>query len=214
MQITIIYDNTTSRDDLRPDWGFACLVKDDDGNSILFDTGADGELLLGNMERLGIEPASIGEVFLSHNHFDHVGGLSAFLNVRPDVRVFCPRSLRGVRKAREVITVGEGPLQIHEGVFSTGELEGVEQSLVVRTVRGLVLVVGCSHPGMASILSAASAFGRVSAIIGGLHGFSELELFAGLECICPTHCTAPIREIPAAYPEAYIPGGAGRVITL
>jgi len=143
---------------------------------ILFDTGANGSILLSNMEKLGIDPASIDKVFISHSHFDHIGGLSAFLNVRSQVRVYVPVSLRGVRGAKEVISINE-PQEFSERVFSTGELDGVEQSMAVKTDKGIVLIVGCSHPKMAHILKAASQFGKVYAIIGGLHGFSEFELF-------------------------------------
>jgi len=119
MKITIIYDNTAYREDLIADWGFSCLVKAENTPRILFDTGANGSILLSNMEKLRIDPASIDEVFISHPHFDHTGGLSAFLNMKRDVEVYVPVSLRGVRGAKEVISVSE-PLKIHENVFSTG----------------------------------------------------------------------------------------------
>ena len=82
MKITIIYDNTVCNPKLIPDWGFACLVEAS-GHALLFDTGAKGRLLLGNMETLGIAPETIDTVFLSHNHWDHTGGLQDFLAVQP-----------------------------------------------------------------------------------------------------------------------------------
>ena len=53
MKITIIYDNETCREDLKADWGFACLVEVY-GKNILFDTGAKGDILLENMKILGL----------------------------------------------------------------------------------------------------------------------------------------------------------------
>ena len=38
---------------------------------------------------------------------------------------------------------------------------------------------------MAHILGVAQQFGKIYGIIGGLHGFSEFELFKDLELICP-----------------------------
>ena len=211
MKITLIYDNDVYKEGLQADWGFSCLVEEENTPTILFDTGTNGSILLSNMEKLHIDPTSIDEVFISHAHFDHVGGLSAFLNVNNDVTVYVPPSLRGVRGVKEVVSVNE-PLKIHENVFSTGELDNIEQSMAVKIDKGIVVIVGCSHPRMAHILKAASQFGQLYAIIGGLHGFNEYDLFKDLELICPTHCTQHKAEIKALYPEKYTDGGAGQII--
>jgi 7,8-dihydropterin-6-yl-methyl-4-(beta-D-ribofuranosyl)aminobenzene 5'-phosphate synthase len=76
-------------------WGFSCFVEVEGAPKILFDTGADGNILLSNMERLHIDPRDIEEVFISHGHFDHIGGLSAFLKVNSDVKLYVPVSVVG-----------------------------------------------------------------------------------------------------------------------
>lgn len=86
--------------------------------------------------------------------------------------------------------------------------------MAVKTEKGLVIIAGCSHPRMERILGAASQFGKVYAIIGGLHGFHEFDLFKDLELICPTHCTQFKSEIKRLYPEKCVDGVAGRVIQL
>jgi 7,8-dihydropterin-6-yl-methyl-4-(beta-D-ribofuranosyl)aminobenzene 5'-phosphate synthase len=91
-------------------------------------------------------------------------------------------------------------------------LQGAEQSLVVKTKKGLAVICGCSHPGVGTILEAASRFGRVAALIGGLHGFEEYEVLADLELVCPCHCTQHRAEIMARYPKTAVSGGAGRVL--
>jgi len=93
-------------------------------------------------------------------------------------------------------------------------LDGGEQSLVVKTADGLAVICGCSHPGVGSILEASSQFGRVLALLGGLHGFVEYDLLADLNLICPCHCTQHRAEIMARYPETAISGGAGKVIEI
>jgi len=212
MKITILYDNTVFQNDLKSDWGFSCLIEAHN-KTILFDTGSDGSLLLENMKKLKIQPSSIDDVFISHAHFDHIGGLSAFLNENNQVNVYVPVSLRGVRNAKKVIHVDK-PLELYENFFSTGELENIEQSMSVKTDKGFVLVVGCSHPKMKNILDTASQFGKIHAIIGGLHGFDEYDLFKNLDVICPTHCTQHIEEIKTLYPKKYSEGGTGRIINL
>ncbi len=211
VRITLVYDNTSARDDLRSDWGFSALVEAH-GRRILFDTGADGRILLSNMRALRIDPASVDEVFISHAHMDHTGGLDDFLWVRP-VPVYVPRSCPAPRGAPQVIRVS-APAELHEGIFSTGELAGIEQSMAIRTERGLVVVVGCSHPGVGEILHAASRFGMPFALVGGLHGFREFEMLEDLELVCPAHCTRYKTEIRRRYPEKYVPGGAGTVLEI
>ena len=212
MKITILYDNTLFQNNLEADWGFSCLAEAY-GRTILFDTGANGAILLENMKKLNIQPSSVDDVFISHAHFDHIGGLSAFLNRKSKVTVFVPLSLRGVRKAKKVIHVDK-PMTLYENFYSTGELEEIEQSMAVKTPKGLVLIVGCSHPDMKNIMDAASQFGKIYAVVGGLHGFDDYELFKNLDAICPTHCTQHIAEIKVLYPEKYIEGGVGKIIEL
>ena len=213
MKITIIYDNQVYKEGLEADWGFSCLVEVENTPVILFDTGTKGGVLLRNMKKLGIELGSIDEVFISHAHFDHTGGLSHFLKVNKDVKVYVPTSFHKPLGAKAVISVKES-LWMHGNIFSTGELSRIEQSLVVKIEKGLVVVAGCSHPGVGTILEAASQFGQVYAIIGGLHGFREFDIVKGLDLICPTHCTQYKSEIKSLYPEKFIEGGAGRVIEI
>jgi len=211
MKVTIIYDNTAFRKDLQSDWGFSALVEIKE-RKILFDTGGNGTILLSNMQKLEINPKEIKEIFISHPHFDHIGGLSAFLDQNNEVKVWVPPSFRGVKNAREVIKV-EKPTKLYDGIYSTGELEGIEQSLCVETEKGIVIIAGCSHPKMENILKTASQFGKVYGIIGGLHG-TRPESLKNLDLICPTHCTQYISEIKSLYSEQYIEGGAGKVIEI
>lgn len=212
MKLTIIYDNTSIRDDLQPDWGFAVLIEAH-SKRILFDTGGNGEILLNNLETLQIDPKSIRDVFISHCHFDHIGGLSHFLNENNDVILHAPNSFRGVRNAKEVIYYDK-PQKIFNHFFTTGEIENIEQSLAIETDKGLVIVVGCSHPKMDKIFSAIKRFGNICGIIGGLHGFDDYNLFNDFQLICPTHCTQHITEIKNQFPDKYVEGGAGNIIEM
>lgn len=211
MKITIVYDNTAFRKDLQANWGFSALVEIKE-RKILFDTGANGTILLSNMQKLEINPKEIEEIFISHSHFDHTGGLSAFFDQNNEVKVWVPPSFRGIKNVREVIKV-ENPTKLYEGIYSTGELEGIEQSLCVKTEKGIVIIAGCSHPKMEHILQVASQFGKVYGIIGGLHG-TRPESLKDLDLICPAHCTQYKSEIKSLYPEKYAEGGAGRVIEI
>jgi len=67
---------------------------------------------------------------------------------------------------------------------------------------------------MGNILDTAGQFGKIYAIIGGMHGFEEFGLFKDLELICPTHCTQHKAKLKKLYPQRYIEGGAGKIIEI
>ena len=211
MKVTIIYDNTSARPDLQADWGFSALIQVKE-RDILFDTGANGDILLSNMEKLKVNSKEVKDVFISHPHWDHTGGLSSFLQLNNKVKLWVPSYLSEEKNVREVIEV-KTPTKLYEGVYSTGELDGIEQSLCVETEKGIMIIVGCSHPKMEHILKAASQFGKVYGIIGGLHG-NRPETLRDLSLICATHCTQYKSEIKSLYGEKYIEGGAGKIIEI
>ncbi len=91
------------------------------------------------MEKLRIESKEIENIFISHSHRDHTGGLSSFLKLNSQVRVWVPSYIPAAENAREVIEV-KSPRKLYEGVYSTGELDGIEQSFVLRLRK-----VYCNH---------------------------------------------------------------------
>jgi 7,8-dihydropterin-6-yl-methyl-4-(beta-D-ribofuranosyl)aminobenzene 5'-phosphate synthase len=230
MRFITVYDNETLDPNLASAWGFACLVGDD----LLFDTGGDAGRLLSNMERMGIDPAGIGTVILSHAHGDHTGGLSGLLNTGVRPTVYVPRSFPQRFKAdvRSLTTLVEvaGPVEIRPGIHTTGEVgrDIAEQALAVETVEGLVVVTGCAHPGVVEMVRQAkeSAGGEVGLVIGGFHLGSasrrQVERIIadfrdlGVRKVAPCHCTGAraMRMFAEEYEGDFVKVGAGRVITV
>ena len=89
VKITILYDNRTLKKGLKSAWGFSALIDFQD-KKILFDTGAKADILLSNMKALKVEPREITDIFISHNHWDHLGGLFGFLSINSKIKVFLP----------------------------------------------------------------------------------------------------------------------------
>jgi 7,8-dihydropterin-6-yl-methyl-4-(beta-D-ribofuranosyl)aminobenzene 5'-phosphate synthase len=231
LSITIIYDNHPFDPRLRTAWGFSALIQYQ-GATLLFDTGADTPTLLGNMRLLGIDPARIDFVVLSHAHADHIGGLSGLLAQDIHPAVFMIPSMsdgfkRSISQMTTVIEVTPG-LDLSEGVFTTGEMDhGIpEQALAIRTSNGLVIITGCAHPGVAQMAAQAKTLhdDPIHLVLGGYHlrGKAEAELKSiiaafrqlGVEKVAPCHCTGDqaIALFREEYGEDFIQAGAGRVI--
>ncbi len=212
MKIIIVYDNTTSKKGMIEDWGWSCFIETSKRN-ILFDTGGNGKILLENLVNLNIDPKSIDDVVISHPDFDHIGGLTTFLGSNQDAVVHIPISFRGTRYPNEV-KYYDKPTKIYENIFTTGELDKREQSLAIKTEKGLVLIIGCGHPGVKEIINSISKFGNVYAIIGGLHGFNEFDVLENIEKVCPSHCTIYKEKIKMLYPDKYMEGGVGEIFEI
>jgi 7,8-dihydropterin-6-yl-methyl-4-(beta-D-ribofuranosyl)aminobenzene 5'-phosphate synthase len=68
IKISIVYDNTSSREDVIADWGFSCVIEV--GNRVrLFDTGGNGEILLHNLTKLDIKPEQFTDIVKSSTFF-------------------------------------------------------------------------------------------------------------------------------------------------
>jgi len=213
MKITIVYDNEVKRVGLRAGWGFSAFIESQEVPPVLFDTGADSPTLLHNMKELNIDPTSIETIVISHAHGDHTGGLSEILKINESAQLFLPSSFREALPGRKV-TIVEDAMEICANIFSTGELEAIEQSLAIKTDKGIFVVTGCAHPAMRNILSAASKFGGVYGIAGGFHGFHDFKLFESLSLIYPCHCTQYKKQILDLFPSKASECGAGLVIQL
>jgi 7,8-dihydropterin-6-yl-methyl-4-(beta-D-ribofuranosyl)aminobenzene 5'-phosphate synthase len=159
MKITVVYDHEVRKVGLRHGHGFSALIEDVEAPPLLFDTGADGHTLLHNMKELDIDPQDISTIVISHAHNDHTGGLSEILRMNGMAELYLPSSFGRTFPERKV-TIVRSPLQIRENIFSTGELERVEQSLALKTDKGIFVLTGCAHPGMERILAAAAKFGN------------------------------------------------------
>jgi 7,8-dihydropterin-6-yl-methyl-4-(beta-D-ribofuranosyl)aminobenzene 5'-phosphate synthase len=233
LTITIVYDNNAYDSRLRTAWGFAALVEYR-GQILLFDTGGDAPTLLSNMAALGIEPASIGAVVLSHIHGDHTGGLTGLLAAGAHPTVYVPPSFPSDFKQQvggiaPVVEVTPGQ-QIGDGIYTTGEMEGppAEQALVLQTPSGLAVVTGCAHPGVVQMVEKAGELldGEIYLVLGGFHlgSKSEPEIAAiiadfrrlGVQKVAPCHCTGDRARAAFAqeYGDDYVAAGAGRVITV
>jgi 7,8-dihydropterin-6-yl-methyl-4-(beta-D-ribofuranosyl)aminobenzene 5'-phosphate synthase len=232
--ITVLYDNNATDDRLETAWGFSCLVEGPE-ETILFDTGGDSALLLRNAQTLGIALEDVDLVVISHVHRDHVGGLQGFLAASHDVTVVLPQSFpESIKTAVTAAGAGlvevDDPVEICAHAYSTGELGGgiKEQSLVMETSKGLVVITGCAHPGVVDIVRRAKELtnGEVYLVVGGFHlnGASEARIAGiiedfrdmGVQKVAPCHCSGDVarRLFEQAYGEDFILLGVGGILEM
>lgn len=231
--VTVLYDNYLHMEGTKNDWGFSCFVKGME-KDILFDTGMNPDILFHNIEKLKVNPGDPELVVISHEHYDHTGGLWKFLDTNPNITVYFPHSFpadftRKVEESKAQAAPVNEPVEVCKHVFLTGEMGNAikEQSLILDTDKGLILITGCSHPGIVDIVKRAMEVGKkkVFMVFGGFHLMSKTddelkEIVAqfkelGVSKVGATHCTGDraIKFFKEAYSENYVGMGTGKVLT-
>jgi 7,8-dihydropterin-6-yl-methyl-4-(beta-D-ribofuranosyl)aminobenzene 5'-phosphate synthase len=231
LTVTILFDNFWTDDRLGSGWGFAALLETPD-HTVLFDTGADGAVLLENMRLLNKDPMAVEKLVISHAHSDHTGGLQALYDrgVRPQLILLpgFPAELKdSVPEGVEVVEASAGR-EIVPGIRTTGQMGTSipEQALVLETARGTVVLTGCAHPGIVQMVEKAREIspGHLHLVMGGFHLNSasggELERVLddfrrmGVARAGPTHCSGlmAMRLFQNAYAEDFQRLGVGRAL--
>lgn len=212
--ITVVYshEGSSAAEKLVKRGGFSAFVQLED-RSLLFDAGGEPSVILENLHILGFADVELEALVISHNHWDHVFGLPGVMSgARNRHPVYVAESAAdGIKQQfprAEVIAV-DGPKQIAPEVWLTGPIETEfmgaplsEQALVLDLPDGLHIVVGCSHPGIVTIVEHARELfpdRPVALVAGGFHLRSTSEQQVrkiaealerlGVRKIGPSHCT-------------------------
>lgn len=212
--ITVVYNHEGSgaEGDLVARGGFSAYV-DLGERAVLFDAGGEASVMLENLQSLGLIGTEVEALIISHNHWDHVYGIAGAMgSALSPPPVYAPVSAVGGIKQQfpraEVIGV-DGPTEIAPQVWLTGpmDLEFMggplsEQGMILDLPKGLHIIVGCSHPGIVSIVERVKEIfpdKTIALVAGGFHlrstGEAEIREIAkelerlGVQKIGASHCT-------------------------
>ncbi len=216
MKLKLIANGSSIWERLMRRWGLAFLIDDD----ILFDAFGDARVFLENLRRFKTDISKINHAVISHEHWDHLEGLRPILGQRPGLNIYLPN--RAEAKVRNKIQSWGGNvcnvsdvLKIKDGIYLSGEIIGKysnknisEQSLVLETAKGLIVIAGCAHPGIVTIVDRVKQDFKKSVygVIGGFHlkksssedinNVAKRLKDAGVKMVVPLHCTgAKAQEI-------------------
>ncbi|MBN2483956.1 MAG: MBL fold metallo-hydrolase [Candidatus Omnitrophica bacterium] len=215
MRIKVLFNKEAENSNLRIGWGVSFLVD----QRILFDTGKDGAWLMENMGTLRVEVDKIEAVVISHDHWDHTGGLWNLLKKKKGLKVYsCPGFSEGfkenVEKGRGVLQETNTFMRVAQDIYATGEIAGEyqggympEQALAVKTEKGISIITGCAHPGIVTMVEKVRGKFKddhIYSVIGGFHLLDQdrrtVEMIADtfrkmdIEKAGPTHCSGEAAE--------------------
>ncbi|MBR0381520.1 MAG: MBL fold metallo-hydrolase [Eubacterium sp.] len=60
-----------------------CICVSNQDTNFLVDTGISRKRIVGGLQEIGVDPASLGGIFVTHEHNDHISGLGVFLRKYP-----------------------------------------------------------------------------------------------------------------------------------
>ncbi len=138
MKIICLIDNVTYGKGLMAEHGLSFYLEEGD-LKLLFDTGQTGNIVR-NAELLGVDLSRIDYLVLSHGHYDHTGGVGAFLKVNSKAKIIVKREIfrRKFSGEREIgfpktiiipekrLIYVDQPFQLPEGVMVMPRIETYE----------------------------------------------------------------------------------------
>ena len=130
MEITVLVENTCDNECCGTEHGLSMFIRTQKYN-ILFDMGQT-TLFLENAKKLGVDLASVDFAVLSHGHYDHGGGLDAFLKINKKALVYVNENVFGGFYNAEDRYIGlDKSLKNHPRIVQVAESLVIEKGIMM-----------------------------------------------------------------------------------
>jgi len=100
VRIVVLIENYACGRGLVAEHGVSFFIQDTDGQSVVFDTGQTGGFIH-NAGVLGVDLKKTAHLVISHGHYDHAGGLTAFLRMNRKALVYAHKTAFAPRYHRD-----------------------------------------------------------------------------------------------------------------
>ena len=125
-------------------------------HKMLFDT-SPSEVVLRNAHKLGVDLTAVDTVILSHGHYDHSGGILAFVEINPRAKIYMQHNAGGEYYA----------------------FDGEDKGFRYIGIDKKILFCGCAHNGILNVMETLerkfSSDSLPELVIGGFHLMKRTE---------------------------------------
>jgi 7,8-dihydropterin-6-yl-methyl-4-(beta-D-ribofuranosyl)aminobenzene 5'-phosphate synthase len=232
LKITILVEDSAPKEPFLGEHGLSLLIETD-GKKILFDSGYSGDALLYNAKILNLDLNTINSFVLSHPHDDHSGGMGKISPLIATKPMFCTSDAFGIYMPQSEVLKSRYS-NVHLVTENTEIIPGlwvIKERPTINTFhktneinivahlegKGLVVIIGCAHHGLSTIIAdAKKALNNkipIYALVGGFHlknsspeeVASVIDLFRKeqIQLLLPNHCTGfgAVKQLVDAMPQ-------------
>lgn len=193
MKITILC-NDLAKSGFFAEHGLSLLIDDE----TIFDTGTS-DVAVKNAEKLGVNFSKVKRIFISHGHYDHIGGLPNILAKTGKVDLYLHKKAimpkysgerfagfsykwKDIEKMANVHLL-DGDTDA-DGFTILNDVQTVEENIdpnfkvngrhdlfedEINLIKDEILITGCAHRGIENIFQKAIEKHEIKMIIGGFH---------------------------------------------